>query len=443
MVKKADIDLRGLVVIAGENDTGKSTIGKMLFSVIRAFGKYKEEFEQDRHEFLVTRAERIYFELRSQIDLDKNEEIRQNFGENFGDEIDELVRDERIDELKVLLKNKIDIINQLKIEDEVKKSVISKLRQMFELSNVESNELEVKKQALNKVLASEYGQQIVNYYTQKDVLIKGMDGVNPIFSLKIQENEVQELEYYDELLYNEATYIESPYVLQMNDFPLPRHRGIGGFLLRRPLRSHSNYPFHVTDLLMQLHFKSNLDYSIADAISDEVKIAEELDGKISSIIGGSLQYQKKDREFIYRKVKDEKTIDIKLSNIATGIKAFGIIQMLLKADALHSRSLLIIDEPEVHLHPKWQIEYAELLVLLSMKVNVNILLTSHSPYFIEAIKVFSDKYDYAKKTKFYLAKKDKDTVSSTIINVTDNLEPIFEKLSEPFRRLEEESVGDL
>jgi predicted ATPase len=33
---KAKIILDGLTVIAGENDTGKSTVGKVLFSIIKA-----------------------------------------------------------------------------------------------------------------------------------------------------------------------------------------------------------------------------------------------------------------------------------------------------------------------------------------------------------------------------------------------------------------------
>jgi predicted ATP-dependent endonuclease of OLD family len=71
-----------------------------------------------------------------------------------------------------------------------------------------------------------------------------------------------------------------------------------------------------------------------------------------------------------------------------GIKGFGLIQLLLKNNQLNSRTLLIIDEPEIHLHPNWQVLYAEILVLLSKKLEIPILLTSHSPYFIEALKLF-------------------------------------------------------
>ena len=39
IVKKASVKLDGLTVIAGENDTGKSTVGKILYSFIRSVSK--------------------------------------------------------------------------------------------------------------------------------------------------------------------------------------------------------------------------------------------------------------------------------------------------------------------------------------------------------------------------------------------------------------------
>ena len=36
IVEQADIKLDGLTVIAGENGSGKSTVGKLLFSTVKA-----------------------------------------------------------------------------------------------------------------------------------------------------------------------------------------------------------------------------------------------------------------------------------------------------------------------------------------------------------------------------------------------------------------------
>ena len=42
-ISHANIELNGITVIAGENNTGKSTIGKMLFCVFHAFYKIEEQ----------------------------------------------------------------------------------------------------------------------------------------------------------------------------------------------------------------------------------------------------------------------------------------------------------------------------------------------------------------------------------------------------------------
>ena len=44
-VKKADIEIKGITVIAGENNTGKSTVGKALWSIFNSFYNIKKELK--------------------------------------------------------------------------------------------------------------------------------------------------------------------------------------------------------------------------------------------------------------------------------------------------------------------------------------------------------------------------------------------------------------
>ena len=67
-----------------------------------------------------------------------------------------------------------------------------------------------------------------------------------------------------------------------------------------------------------------------------------------------------------------------------GIKAFTIIRTLLEKGEIHEKDVMVLDEPEIHLHPEWQLIYAELIVLLEKYLHLTILITTHSPYFLEA-----------------------------------------------------------
>ena len=95
---------------------------------------------------------------------------------------------------------------------------------------------------------------------------------------------------------------------------------------------------------------------------------------------------------------------------------------------------MILDEPEIHLHPEWQLIYAELIVLLQKTFNLTILLTTHSPYFLEAIEVFSEKYSVKDKTKYYLAHM--QGKEATFHDVTDDTSKIYQLLAAPFDKLD-------
>jgi len=106
-----------------------------------------------------------------------------------------------------------------------------------------------------------------------------------------------------------------------------------------------------------------------------------------------------------------------------GIKYFGILQVLADKNHLYSGQILFLDEPEVHLHPKWQVELAKVIVYLVSK-GVKILVNSHSPFMIEALQRYSKKSDVP--TNFYIADNNK------IVKDNQALSKIFAKLSEPF-----------
>lgn len=123
-----------------------------------------------------------------------------------------------------------------------------------------------------------------------------------------------------------------------------------------------------------------------------------------------------------------------LRNLSSGILIFGTLKKLLLEGVISYNSILLIDTLEYSLHPKWQILFAELIVLLHKEFNTHILLNTHSPYLLEAIEVYSKKYDVQDKCKYYLAKNVNNF--SSIEDVTNNLEAIYSTFAAPFQILE-------
>ena len=120
-------------------------------------------------------------------------------------------------------------------------------------------------------------------------------------------------------------------------------------------------------------------------------------------------------------------------NVASGIKTFGLIQMLLETNTISPDKILIWDEPENHLHPQWQILFAKLLVQLS-KMGIPVVVSTHSPYFVQGVRFFAAQLDLEPFVNYYLA-EDGDDCLAVLRNVTDDLNSIFIKLSKPLNEI--------
>lgn len=131
---------------------------------------------------------------------------------------------------------------------------------------------------------------------------------------------------------------------------------------------------------------------------------------------------------------DGKVFD--LAECATGIKSFSIMQMLLKNLFLGGNTLMILDEPETHLHSQWIVEYANLIVLLHKRLGVKFFITSHSTDMVSAIRYISEKEKCINSVSFYLAEQ-VGTESYSYKYLKDDIEPIFESFNKSYDKLDE------
>lgn len=129
-------------------------------------------------------------------------------------------------------------------------------------------------------------------------------------------------------------------------------------------------------------------------------------------------------------------VSFSLDECASGMKSLAILNILYVNGYLNHETLLIIDEPEAHLHPQWVFEYAKILVLIAKRLKVRLLLTSHSPDMVSAIQTISAAEEIP-GVRFYLAEPDqKNKYCFQFRDVGTNVEPIFKTFNKAIDAIE-------
>lgn len=423
MLKSAEINLESLSVIAGENDNGKSTVGKVVFCIIKAINRYKEDLQESK-EFKINEIfENIFFDLRREIFT-------------LGDDPSEtLSKIKLLSEEGSALEDRLvvleDFITRLKSNSEPDKELLKKLSQHYEaikkLANEPENVRKSIENALNKVFASEFDSSVL-LSGAKEGFIKLYEKELILIDIKISDdNKVQLLNDAEPIELKDATFVESPLILNNHDLLI---RSQSGLSINKRNIHRLGIPYTT------LHTKDLFDKLIEPSVVGFFDLDEEDESftkYIASASSGEVIYDRQKRDFIYQ----QEGKDISIKNTASGIKVFGILQLLSNNGFINKNSILIFDEPENHLHPKWQLKLAKVLVDLA-KHGLYILVSSHSPYMIEALKRFSDKQGLETEAGFYLAENNS-------IENRNRLEDTFRVLSEPFeifRQMDEELLSD-
>ena len=218
-------------------------------------------------------------------------------------------------------------------------------------------------------------------------------------------------------LLNKAVYIDDPFIVDT----IMGKNIVPDFLLGADGR------FEINRCLKKYLRQRKRGHLVERILAE--KQLEEINARLKHVVRGEFIFS--DRGEIA--LKNDTFIDaINISNLSTGIKAFVILKKLLEDDVLKNKDVLVLDEPEIHLHPEWQIIYAELIVLLQKFFDLTILLTTHSPYFLRAIDVFAVKYGVRDKCKFYLSANDPKDNFAYFVDKTDKIDSLFKKMADAF-----------
>ena len=410
-IKQANIKLNGLTVIAGSNSSGKSTVGRTLFSVVKAIANTKNAGEEDNRRLLKKHIDSFYSRLRGltrKVNYYNNDIPRHNF--DFERQfIESEDKDEFINDIK-------DFISKQDIVPRQRKLLEEDLNNISICWGYKGNNAASMKTELQYLIESEFMNAFCSIESENTIVELKSEGENKT-EFVAKDNVVVEVKRKGTHFIFDATYIESPLYIHLAD----------AIMAAKTWRETEGRTSFISMPIVPSHIKDMIEKVVWATQDPNKHRYSKLNMK--DVVGGEIVYDRTSHQLVFIDGKNRYST----VNVASGIKSLSIIQLLENANIIDPNRLLIWDEPENHLHPEWQVRLAEKLVNLANS-GIPILITTHSPYFLQAIRYYSAIEKMSKYTNFYTPEEDKNHLV-TMTDVTDDLTSVFAKLAEPLNNI--------
>lgn len=442
-IRNATIEVSPFTVLAGPNSAGKSFFTKSLYSFLKSAKQdyvsiFLNQFTRKlkmygawlqinlpRQSQLEAKNIRKFDAITVEIDSILNNIVCFNLGGS------ELINDLNVSSEQISLK--------ITEAEDALRDLVSSIKNQKKLSNIQkvidvvrSDLIRAKailsrggwKDYVNTAWGFEFHKTLLNNFQEQNLNdLKSDSNIDEIlFEIpsvgKIQFNNKSLLnslnyEYINNFLnLNQLIYLESPVYWKLKQ-PLERLK------MSDSERSHSmlspkarnevlsGVPEHFYDLihLIELRLKVNNLSEDGDKVYEKFK---EITGQINKIIGGQIKLNHLGEIGFIPKNKNKM---LSLHAAASGVTAYGIISLLIEKGVITPGSFIFIDEPEVNLHPAWQVCFIKHLFNLS-KLGVNILIATHSNDVMQCIEnIMEENEDLVDKGHFSINRLSEEGIS--------------------------------
>lgn len=419
-VHEAEIKLDGVTVIVGKNNTGKSTVGKSLFCLFHALGSVEKKINEQkaRHtleeimQFVLTRSSKT-----SSQDSQHTERrlLRLGASHKMLEDILELYNNKK----EITARQVCEIIFRMTHPD-LKDTELPEITDEDVLGAagiadyLNTSDEEVIRDIVSETFKQSFDSQVNS---------RNAPGVEGVIHAQIKGYDIK-CSFVDDdcssvetglQLTNQAIFLDNPSLLdRLNasrfDYALPLWERL---ILEKIRISQDSKPEEGAVARVRSKNKLLSIYKVIDsAIAGSIVTSE---GKLAFKEAGN-------------------SYSINLANLSYGVKTFVILKMLLERNILSPRDVLILDEPEIHLHPDWQILLAHAVVLLQKEFDLTVLVTTHSHFFVDAVDLFTRKYNRSDKAHFYVASQIQN--SASFRGVEGDLDAVYDEMSSTVDQLD-------
>lgn len=377
-ISHADLQFDGLTIIAGKNNTGKSTVGKVLYSFYRSFSNIDRRVRDER----INAIRKAFAEVPGYDDkndvlslLSQGHDVRQVVGE---------------------------ILERFWTKDS--RFGVKRPNDLESKAMVDAFARKVQEAVDRSLTASDlvYAQEIIRrvfecvFHGQYHPLKLTEESARLSLTVQGDENVLMFEPHFwryncPTKFVNKARIISSPEILSLvNARTFDTDKNLGNYFDKYTLEL-------AKDLRRQ-------DDMLSPAERDMIKTKlERIMMSLDTVIKGNFGL---DDQNDFSLFEEGHSVPTKAQNLSMGLKSFVLLRHLLSRGVLRERDVLIFDEPENHLHPSNQILYAKAIVMLQKAFKLTMMVTTHSSYFANALLRFAVTEGVPSETHFYLSKED-------------------------------------